>query len=337
MRYKRDAFTLVELLVVIALIGAIIALLLPAVQAARESARRTQCSSNLRQIGIGMVNFHDATRSFPSAYQSLPGGVMGPIDGQTGDAGPGWTCLVQILPFIEEKNLHESFNLDLPSWNPANAQQALTPLPVYQCPSVSTDSSHYTVKDALGNPLAKFARTHYVANAGRQEVWEEPEQNLFQRADGPLYRNSHVRIKDITDGTSQTVFMGEKTPFHSDATWVGIVPGSATFPSGNFATSAPEAAACQINVHSGPSEGHDHEGDHDHDAEEAHDAENHVGVIHPPNGPFGFVDEMYSDHGGGCFVLFGDASVRFISDEINLQTWAALSSRAGGEVIDGGN
>jgi type II secretory pathway pseudopilin PulG len=321
MRRNRGAFTLVELLV-IAIIGVLVAILLPAVQAARESARRTQCSSNLRQIGLAMLGFHDAMRSFPSGYQTQPGGVMGPMNSETGDAGPGWTCLMQILPFLEEKNLHDSFNKDLPCWDPANAAQALTVIPVYQCPTVSADSTHYAVKDTTGTQHADFARTHYVANAGRQEVWEELEQNLFHHADGPLFRNSRIRIKDITDGTSQTVFMGEKTPFHSDATWVGIVPGSATFPSGNFATAAPEAAACQINVHSGPSEDHEHAGDH------------HVGVIHPPNGPFGFVDEMYSDHGGGCFVLFGDASVRFISEEINLQTWSALSSRASGEAID---
>lgn len=337
MRRNRGGFTLVELLVVIAIIGTLVALLLPAVQAARESARRTQCSSNLRQIGLAMLSFHDAKRSFPSGYQTQPGGVMGPINPETGDAGPGWTCLAQILPFIEEKNLHDSFRLNLPSWDPANAAPALTVLPVYQCPTVSVDSTHYAVKDATGTTHADFARTHYVANAGRQAVWEEPEQNLFHEADGPLFRNSRIRIKDISDGTSQTVFMGEKTPFHSDATWVGIVPGSATYPSGNFATALPEAAACQINVHSGPSTGHDHEGDHDHEAGEDHDEEHHVGVIHPPNGPFGFVDEMYSDHSGGCFVLFGDASVRFISEDINLPTWAALSSRAGGETIDSGN
>ena len=107
---KRPAFTLIELLVVIALIGILVALLLPAIQAARESARRAQCSSNLRQIGMAMLTFHDAKKMFPSAYESQPGGAMGPADSETGDAGPGWTCLFQILPFIEEGKHQESFD-----------------------------------------------------------------------------------------------------------------------------------------------------------------------------------------------------------------------------------
>src|SRR5690242_5260511 len=97
----RAAFTLVELLVVIAVIGLLVALLLPAVQTARETARRAQCANNLRQIGVAMLNFHDSKKSFPSAYVSHAGGEMGPPSEETGDAGPGWTCLFEILPYLE--------------------------------------------------------------------------------------------------------------------------------------------------------------------------------------------------------------------------------------------
>ncbi len=326
MRVRQRGFTLVELLVVIAVIGMLVSLLLPAVQAARESARRSQCSNNLRQIGLGMLAFHDAKGAFPAAYLSQPGGAMGPADSETGDAGPGWTCLVQILPFIEQGNLHASFDLKSPCWAPVNAQAALKVVPTYLCPSVSVESTHYVVKRADGTPLADFGRSHYVANAGRNEVWEDLDQNLTNEADGPLFRNSRIRIKDITDGTSHTVFLGEKTPFHSDATWVGIVPGSTTFPSGNFPVATGDAAAPQINVHSGPSD------DHGHDDEDGHD--HHATIIHPPNGPFGYVDEMYSEHDGGCYVAFGDGSVRFIDEQINPLVWSAMSSRAGGETLD---
>src|SRR4051812_20626313 len=96
----RAAFTLVEMLVVIAVIGLLVALLLPAVQSARESARRAQCSNNLRQIGIAMLNFHDSKQHFPAAYVSHAGGEMGPPSEETGDAGPGWTCLFEILPYL---------------------------------------------------------------------------------------------------------------------------------------------------------------------------------------------------------------------------------------------
>ena len=337
MRRARRAFTLIELLVVIAVIGMLVALLLPAVQSARESARRAQCGNNLRQIGIAMLAFHDAKKHFASAYVSQEGGAMGPADAETGDAGPGWTCLMQILPFMEGANVRDAFDPALPCWSPANATAAQQVIGTYLCPSVSDDSKTYAVKDADGNTLAEFSRSHYVANAGRAEVWENPAPNLSRIADGPLFRNSRVRIKDITDGTSHTVFLGEQTPLHSDSTWVGIVSGSATCPSSLFPASHCEPAAPQINVHSGPSE-HSHE---DHDEHEHHDEEDehheeHLPAIHPPNSPIGYVDEMFSEHTGGCNVLFGDGSVRFIDEMINQLTWSAMATRAGGETVEEG-
>lgn len=315
----RAAFTLVELLVVIAVIGLLVALLLPAVQTARETARRAQCANNLRQIGVAMLNFHDSKKSFPSAYVSHAGGEMGPPSEETGDAGPGWTCLFEILPYLESSANRDAFDLTRPCWSPVNATPALQTISTYLCPSVSDESTHYQVRNEAG-ALADFARGHYVANAGRPEVWENSAPNLATIADGPLFRNSRIKIKDITDGTSHTVFMGEQTPLHSDSTWVGIVPGSMTFPSRNFPAISPDAAAPQINVHSGP--GGSDEG---------------IVIIHPPNSPLGFVDEMYSEHTGGCNVLFGDGSVRFIDEMINQLTWAAMATRAGGETIEDGS
>src|SRR4051794_26891286 len=110
-RFRRG-FTLVELLVVIAIIGVLVALLLPAVQMARESARRTQCTNNLRQIGLALHTYHDTFKVFPPSYLIVPGGSsnMGPPDPDNGDAGPGWTALMLILPQIEQSNLYNSLD-----------------------------------------------------------------------------------------------------------------------------------------------------------------------------------------------------------------------------------
>ena len=333
----RKGFTLVELLVVIAVIGVLVALLLPAIQAARESARRTQCRSNLRQVGLAMLNFHDAKRRFPSAYETQPGGAMGTRNPETGDAGPGWTCLFQVLPYIEGSTAREAFDLKLPAWHVDNGQAALQIIPTYLCPSVSDQTASYVVKDSSDNALAEFSRANYVANAGHIAVWETPDENLTSIANGPLFRDSRLRMKDITDGTSHTVFMGEQTPFHSDSTWVAIVPDSITCPTRWFPEAHCEPAAPQINVHSGPDAFHEHDHEHEHDEEEEEEEDedhDHTPVAHPPNDPHGYVDEMYSEHPGGCNVLFGDGSVRFISEDIDPMIWAAVSSRAGDEIVD---
>ena len=133
---SRRGFTLVELLVVIAIIGVLVVLLLPAVQAARESARRSQCTNNLRQIGLALHTYHDMFRLFPPSYLIVPGGggAMGPPDPDNGDAGPGWTALMLILPQIEQSNLYNAFDLNNTAWSPKNAAAAANgahvPLPL---------------------------------------------------------------------------------------------------------------------------------------------------------------------------------------------------------------
>jgi prepilin-type N-terminal cleavage/methylation domain-containing protein/prepilin-type processing-associated H-X9-DG protein len=305
-------FTLIELLVVIAIVGVLVALLLPAAQAARESARRIQCTNNLKQIGVAIQSFHDTSKYYPSAYQSQPGGAMGAADPDTGDAGPGWTFLVQIMPFLELENVRESLDLKSPSWSPTNAEAVQRSIPGYCCPSVSDASITYEVKDAGGTVLAVFSRAHYVACAGRLNVWDNPAANLTPFADGVLFRNSRIRMQDVSDGTSRTIFVGEQTPLHSDSTWVGIVPGATTCPGPDFPFGDCDLAAPQINMHSGP-------------------GDELPSVILPPN-TSGDPDAVFSEHSGGCNVLFGDGSVRFISEMINQLVWSAMASRAGNEV-----
>jgi len=310
-------FTLVELLVVIAIIGVLVALLLPAVQSAREASRRTQCMNNLRQIGLALHTYHDTFRVFPPSYLNVPGGSpnMGPPDPDNGDAGPGWTALMLILPQMEQANLYNAFDLNTPAWSSKNATLAQTTVPAYICPSANHHPKTYRIIDDSAKTLATFARGHYVANAGRLDVWDEPAADLSRIADGPFYRNSRTRMADITDGLSNTVFFGEQTPTHNDSTWVGIVARSVTCPTPKFAFVDCDAAAAQINVHSGPG------------------INEFPPIIHPPNSNFGYVDEMYSDHASGGNVLLGDGSVRFASKTMNGATWAALATRAEGDTI----
>jgi prepilin-type N-terminal cleavage/methylation domain-containing protein/prepilin-type processing-associated H-X9-DG protein len=317
----RRAFTLIELLVVITIIGVLVAMLLPAIQAARESARRMQCGSNLKQIGIAMHNHESARHVLPPAYIAQPGGVMGGADAN-GDSFPGWTGLFQLLPYVEEATTQKKFNRDLPCWAPDNVAVAKTPISVYRCPSVPDPSLTYIVKDSAGNPLVfngelALSRSNYVLCAGRHDIWTDPRPDLSGIADGVFFRNSRIRIKDITDGVSHTMFAAEQTPTHSDSTWVAIVPGAATCPTPRYAAAGCDVAAPQINFHSGPG------------------LFESPPTIKPPNDVFpGYVDETHSDHPAGCNVLMGDGSVRWVSDLINQLLWEAMATRAGGESVN---
>src|SRR5438105_13693240 len=158
LRFRRG-FTLVELLVVIAIIGVLVALLLPAVQAAREAARRSQCMNNLRQIGLALHTYHDTFGRFPPSYLTVPGGspAMGKPDPDNGDAGPGWTALMLIVPQIEQVNLYQSFDQNAPSWSPKNAIPAQRSVKTYLCPSADHHGRTYNVVDDGGKVLATFA------------------------------------------------------------------------------------------------------------------------------------------------------------------------------------
>jgi prepilin-type N-terminal cleavage/methylation domain-containing protein/prepilin-type processing-associated H-X9-DG protein len=345
-RDHRAGFTLVELLVVIAIIGVLISLLLPAVQAARAAAARIQCANNLKQIGLALHNYEGANGEFPPAYVTADpyadGVAYGISYGDQYRNGPtGFAWGVFLLPFLEEQNLHDQFALSDACWSPANAGAAATQVSAFLCPSASGGRDGFNVQEMGADhrhgvdfsPVIRFAHSHYVTNAGIHQPWgreteycydyDVPEPVLENagspaRIDGPFYRNSEVSASRIKDGLSHTIFIGEHSSILSNKTWVGVVPGAVTPPRLDLRAwpSENNGAGCLVGVHSGP-DTHDHP----------------EVIIHLPNNPFGHTDEMWSEHGAGCNILFGDGSVRYVSAFGNPDSFVARSTRDGREVI----
>ncbi|AMV37744.1 hypothetical protein VT85_09930 [Planctomyces sp. SH-PL62] len=344
---RRSGFTLIELLVVISIIAVLISLLLPAVQAARSAARRTQCVNNLKQIGLAIANYESAIGAFPPAYVGNPRavgsayGVSYPDDNINTTPGFAWGML--ILPFLEQSTVHASFNTNLPCWAPDNSTGARVQLTVFLCPSATDGTEpfalhHYSNGDSGApndagefTPRIVFSRSHYVTNAGINQPWGRTKAYSYDFdapepipgaptphvIDGPFYRNSRTRAASVTDGLSNTIFIGEKSSYLCDSTWVGVVPFAST-PQRPRWPSDPNSGGNLVGAHSGP------------------DIRDHPQVIiHAPNHPFGHTDEMYSEDGDGSNVLMGDGSVRWVKETINPYTWVALSTRNGGEIVPG--
>jgi prepilin-type N-terminal cleavage/methylation domain-containing protein len=237
MKARRAAFTLVELLVVIAIIGILVALLLPAVQAAREAARRSQCQNNLKQLALAILNYESSNKELP------PGGITeGPLGTPS---GAGWTIL--ILPQLEEQPLYDKYDFDEPNASKTdvdgdgliNSVVREANLKAYDCPTdEETDLSDYPASGEGYDVL--YNRGSYRGNAGLYTIqsnsyWDSSGEQLVKRLAhergplpgiGKMYQNpwaakpvliptkwsltSPVKLKDITDGTSSTVLLGEK-------------------------------------------------------------------------------------------------------------------------------
>jgi prepilin-type N-terminal cleavage/methylation domain-containing protein/prepilin-type processing-associated H-X9-DG protein len=316
---RRLGFTLVELLVVIAVIGILVGLLLPAVQSAREAARRMSCQNNLKQQSLAIANYESAFRFFPPSYISQTRSPDRDPITWDGPNGFGWGSL--ILPFLEQAPLHQQLQFSEACWHASNRDPIRTRLPMYLCPSASGSESLVRVRDESGNLLGEMGRSTYVANAGQEEPWGYTLDDYSKLADGPMFRNARMRHADISDGVSNTVFLGEHSSILSDKTWVGVIRGASvcTNNPARFPITECDHAATLVNVHSGP-------------AAAEIDPVTGFAPIHPPNSPLSHVCQMYSEHVGGCNVAFGDGSIRWVSESIHQPTWAALSSRNRGEV-----
>jgi prepilin-type N-terminal cleavage/methylation domain-containing protein/prepilin-type processing-associated H-X9-DG protein len=342
---RAGGFTLIELLVVISIIGVLIALLLPAVQAAREAARRLQCTSNMKQIGLALNNYVSAVGVFPPGYvTTIDNTVLDACnqdnENQHGvDLGSGWAWGSMILPYMEQMPLYNSINFNLSVAYHANDTCSLTALSVYLCPSDPGPSTIPVYEDPPdpANPgtynathiVDTLSRGNYVGMYGIGEICSQsnaldiPNNGAGSSSGDPLgthagifYRNSRVGFADITDGTSNTIAVGERSHNLSYVTWVarsidgwlGLTPPS----EGGTDKFNPSPEECWTQV-LGPA-----------------GLEDGSRTI---NNPEAHVEDYWSMHPGGANMLFGDGSVRFLKSSINPIPWRALATRNFGEIV----
>ena len=295
-------FTLIELLVVIAIIGMLVALLLPAVQAARESARRTQCVNNLKQIGVACLNYHDSFKVLPSGYiASVPYSDVVPTT-------PGWGWASLILPMMEENGIHGLIDFRLPIEHPNNAV-VKTIISGYLCPSDQVEPLDFLLADTSGNAIVRAAPSSYAASVGSDASEADAETG-----NGVFYRNSATRLAKISDGTSHTTMVGDRGWGQVNGIWAGAPNLAITRPGTfNLWQSATATAPVLTLVHN-----------------------NWINIITDSDGG---LDDFSSFHTDGANVLFADGSVHFIQsitvDGEQRRVFWALGTRAGDEVITG--
>jgi prepilin-type N-terminal cleavage/methylation domain-containing protein len=294
----RRAFTLVELLVVVGIVALLLALLLPAVQAARESARRTGCASNLRQISVALQLYDGVNRSFPSGYISQ-------VASDGSDAGPGWGWATLLLDHLEENTLRGQLLLNLPIAAPANSESRLVQVSPYSCPSDAADpfwSAFGAWGDVGPSPASRIcdiASANYVAMFGNRE--------LGSLGTGMFFRNSHVRLRDIHDGATTTIATGERSHSLGKSTWVGAVQGA-------MLGLVTVEGCVAVEDGSGMVLGHAKQGGRH------GDSTNELGMFS-------------SDHPAGVHFLFADSHVAMLSREMDGKVFESLSTRAGNEVV----
>ena len=305
----RNAFTLVELLVVIAIIGILVGLLLPAVQAARESARRSQCANNIRQMGIA---FH----SYEGVFKVFPHGGAGMVS-LTDQAIRGrWRLSwgAALLPHLEQAPLFATIDRKQPYNHPNNAAAGGTAVPTYLCPSGPNRDLLRPNGDDVSTP-AIYARTDYSGNYGERGLRCHPQKNCpnnySDKGDttgagrGTLLIGSdrEIGFRDIIDGSSNTVLIGE-APEGLHSIWIGhknVFDQSA--PVNSHAVAGSKWDSCQPVFKSRPSSFCD------------------------------YGQEFHSYHVGGAHLLLADSSVHFLAETVDIRTFAAILSRRGGEVV----
>ncbi|MGC1272309.1 MAG: DUF1559 domain-containing protein [Planctomycetaceae bacterium] len=305
---RRSGFTLLELFVVIGVIALLIALLLPAIQAARESARRTECKSHLKQLGLALHNYESVHRCFP------PGGMS------------GLSTHVFLLPYIERRDLHDRIEFEIPWNDPRPEVDAASKIiiAVYQCP---TDPG-----------AAAPAGTNYAGNSGTRQVDLDRQNGLLRTCRSPPYdKDQCVRAGDVADGLSQTAAMAEvlqsweirerKRVIHHTSRHYDLheteafieeclaIPATQEPASFGFIPpwTQPGLFSTQYNHVVSPNSG---------------------GCLNATTVPSGILTPA-SEHGGGVNLLLADGAVRFVSGGIDRYVWQGLGTVSGSEVVAG--
>ena len=292
---KRHGFTLVELLVVIAIIGILIALLLPAVQAAREAARRIQCVNNEKQLGLGLHNYHAAHGCFP------PGMWVEKINPTSGKPetywGYAWTAL--ILPYLEQGVVDQQIDFTQPYYygmpNSGNWAVGATPMAVYACPSDPHGGDWVEV--GAGGTVNDMRACSYAGVAGSHEV-RDNSKIVLQNCDGMLFGQNRMKVRDCSDGTSHTLIAGEITGAK------GISAGQSCYLQVFIMTQTVQTTWLGINGPGSVPGGRD----------EAKDPVDGDGA----NRHYELFEEIgfSSFHPGGCNFLMADGSVTFLNENI---------------------
>jgi len=331
-KVSRRGFTLIELLVVIAIIGVLIALLLPAVQAAREAARRSQCTNNMKQIGLALHNYHDVQGSFPLGWTTYA-----PFDTACAIPAHNQTMFAAILPQMEQSTVWNAVNFAFPAGSssgalylgvlPGSVQSTAygTKINSYICPSDSRNPA--PAQNVAAGVNNAYSQSSYAGNAGTWDIfrwWYGCAGSPTRWIDptGPFGQDYLFKLADMRDGSSNTILVGETSRFKNDpdtnfnewnrGAWFGSALGSRL----------QVLALTGVKINANPVQG------------DVPAASYNTDFYRPQNelmGQFGF----RSQHPGGANFLMGDGSVKFLKDTTNMNTFRAVGTAAMGETVSG--
>ena len=298
----RRGVTIVEVLAIVAVIGVLVALLLPAIAAGREAARQTRCRNNLKQIGLGLHAYHDGVGSLPMGYVR-----SGPHSAST---SPGWGWSALVLARMEASTLANSCNFSIPIEWAENLTSRTASVATYICPS-DWNTGLFTAIREDGSPICPASSMSYAGNFGREVRLRGVSVDI---ADAPTHGNGLflcnrvIRLGDVTDGLSGTIAVGERGSLLTRVPWAGAIDRA-------VCTISPDSPSQSDGVSLAAVQPLAHLDD--------------IGINDPNADP----DNFFSAHPGGAQFLMADGSVRFIRKSVSISVLRALASRDYGEAI----